>query len=237
MKANKLIILLILFISISGYSQIKNFQEIEKYVKGVPKSETLNVESLALYLKKNAKTKTEISARIYFWIIENIEYDWDTFLNNKDIDVSPAATLTNRKSVCSGYANLFKAICDIAKIKSAVITGYAKGYGYKGEKLSDTNHAWNAVKLYDKWELIDVTWGRGSILNNEGELEFWNTRYFLDDPNDFILEHFPADEVWQLLDNEISVETFFSAEMEEKRIIRNYEFDESFYSAAVKIKS
>ncbi len=71
---------MILFISISGYSQIKNFQEIEKYVKEVPKSETSSVESLALYLKKNAKTKTEILARIYFWIIENIEYDWDTFL-------------------------------------------------------------------------------------------------------------------------------------------------------------
>ncbi|MBZ4043504.1 transglutaminase domain-containing protein [Flavobacterium hibisci] len=220
MKANKLIILLILFISISGYSQIKNFQEVEKYVKEVPKSETSNVESLALYLKKNAKTKTEISARIYFWIIENIEYDWDTFLNNKDIDVSPAATLTNRKSVCSGYANLFKAICDIAKIKCAVITGYAKGYGYKGEKLSDTNHAWNAVKLYDKWALIDVTWGRQTIITDEGEGKLWNARYFLDDPNDFILEHFPQDEVWQLLDNEISIDAFFSAEMEEKRKIR-----------------
>lgn len=210
-----------LFISICNYSQIKNFDQIEKYVKEVPESETLDIETLTLYLKKNAKTKTEIVARIYFWIVENIEYDWDAFRNNKQIDVSAIATLQNRKSVCSGYANLFKAICDNAKIKSAVIMGYAKAEGfYHGEKLTEPNHAWNAVKLYEKWELIDVTWGRGLVLTNEGEVKFWNSRYFLDDPNDFILEHFPEDEVWQLFDNEISVEDFFSDEMEKKRKMR-----------------
>ena len=216
----RIIVLVFLFISICNYSQIKNFDQIEKYVKEVPESETLDIETLTLYLKKNAKTKTEIVARIYFWIVENIEYDWDAFRNNKQIDVSAIATLKNRKSVCSGYANLFKAICDNAKIKCAVIEGYAKGYGYKEGKLTEPNHAWNAVKLYEKWELIDVTWGRGLVLINEGEVEFWNSRYFLDDPNDFILEHFPIDETWQLLDNEISIEVFFSEEIEKKRKMR-----------------
>lgn len=65
-----------------------------------------------------------------------------------------------------------------------------------------------------------MTWGRQTIITDEGEGELWNARYFLDDPNDFILEHFPQDEVWQLLDNEISIDAFFSAEMEEKRKAR-----------------
>nr|WP_315221242.1 transglutaminase domain-containing protein [uncultured Flavobacterium sp.] len=223
MKTKTIIVLIFLLISICNYSQIKNFKEIEKYVKEVPESETSDVKTLALYLKKNAKTKTEILARIYIWIAENIEYDWDAYQNNKQIDVSAIATLESRKSVCSGYANLFKAICDNARIKCAVIVGYAKGYSYKEERLKETNHAWNAVKLYEKWELIDVTWARGVILANEGEVEFLNTRYFLDDPNDFILEHLPQDEVWQLLDNEISIDTFFSEEMEIKRLMRNSE--------------
>lgn len=238
MKNFLFIVIIILFVWTSGFTQIKNFKQIEKYVKEVPKSETSDIETLSQYLKKNAKTKTEIVARIYFWMVENIEYDWDAYRNNIKIDVSTISTLENRKSVCAGYANLFKAMCDNAKIKCEIITGYAKAEGfYHGEKLTEPNHAWNAVKIHDKWELIDVTWGRGSILNNEGEVEFWNARYFLDDPSDFILEHFPEDDVWQLLDNEIRVETFFSSEMEEKRIIRNYEFNESSYSASVKIKS
>lgn len=157
MKIRKPIFLIFLIFSISNYSQIKNFKELEKYVKEVPEFKTVDVETLSKYLKKDAKTKKEIVARIYFWIAENIEYDWDAFINKKQIDASAIATLKDRKSVCSGYANLFKAICDNAKIKCVIIEGYAKGYGYNGERLTEINHAWNSVKIYDKWESIDST--------------------------------------------------------------------------------
>ncbi|MET0759223.1 MAG: transglutaminase domain-containing protein [Flavobacterium sp.] len=220
MKIRIYIFLILLLFSISNYSQIKNFEEIEKYVKEVPKSETIDIETLTKYLKKDAKTKKEIVARIYFWIAENIEYDWDAFINKRQIDVSANATLENRKSVCAGYASLFKSICDNAKIKCVIIEGYAKGYGYNGERLTETNHAWNAVKLYDKWEFVDSTWGNGSILINSNEEKSWSARYLFDDPNDFILEHFPKSEEWQLLENKMNIETFFSEEMEKKRKIR-----------------
>ena len=91
-----------IFFSILSYSQITNFEEVEKFVKEVPKSETTDIETLTKYLKKNAKNKKEIVSRIYFWIAENIEYDWDAFINKKQIDVSAVATLQNRKSVCAG---------------------------------------------------------------------------------------------------------------------------------------
>lgn len=226
MKIRKSIFLILLLCSISNYSQIKNFEEIEKYVKEVPKSETTDIETLTKYLKKNAKTKKEIVTRVYFWIAENIEYDWDAFINKKEIDVSAIATLENRKSICAGYANLFKAICDNAKIKCVVIDGYAKGYGYNGEKLAETNHAWNAVKLYDKWEFIDSTWGNGVIIIDDQEEKALNIRYLFDEPNDFILEHFPENEEWQLLENKITIDTFFSEGMEKKRKIRRGEIEE-----------
>ena len=209
--------------SISNYSQIKNFKEIEKYVKEVPESETLDIETLSKYLKKGAKTKKEIVSRIYFWIAENIEYDWDAFNNKRQIDVSAITTLENRKSVCAGFARLFKAICDNAQIKCVIIEGYAKGYDYKGERLTEINHAWNAVKLYDKWELIDSTWGIGGLILNGEYVKSWCARYLFEDPNDFILEHFPKNEEWQLLENKITIDTFFSEEMEKKRKIRKGE--------------
>jgi transglutaminase/protease-like cytokinesis protein 3 len=218
--------LILLMFSISNYSQIKNFKDIEKYIKDVPKSETLDIETLSKYLKKGAKTKKEIVTRIYFWIAENIEYDWDAFINKRQIDVSAIATLENRKSVCSGYARLFKAICDNVQIKCVIIEGYAKGYGYKGERLTETNHDWNAVKLYGNWEFIDSTWGNGSILINNNEEKSWCLRYLFDDPNDFILEHYPKNEEWQLLENKMTIQTFFSEEMEKKRKIRISEIDE-----------
>jgi transglutaminase/protease-like cytokinesis protein 3 len=209
--------------SISNYSQIKNFKEIEKYVKEVPESETADIETLSKYLQKDAKTKKEIVARIYFWIAENIEYDWDAFNNGRQIDVSATATLENRKSVCAGYARLFKAICDNAQINCVIIEGYAKGYGYKGERLTETNHDWNAVKLYDKWELIDSTWGIGGLILNGENVKSWCARYLYEDPIDFILEHFPKNEEWQLLEKNITIDAFFSEEMEKKRKVRKGE--------------
>jgi transglutaminase/protease-like cytokinesis protein 3 len=222
-KIRESIFIILIFFSISSYSQINNFEEIEKYVLEVPKSQTKDIETLANYLKKNSKNKKEIVSRIYYWIAENIEYDWDAFINKKQIDVSAVATLQNRKSVCAGYAELFKAICDKAEIKCEIIVGYAKGYGYKGGKISKPNHAWNAVNIDDKWELVDSTWGIGGLVFNGKAVKSWCGRYLLEDPNEFILEHFPENEKWQLLEQKITIETFFSEEMEIKRKIRRGE--------------
>ena len=54
MKIRKLLFLIILLFSISNYSQVKNFEDIEKYVKEVPKFETTNIEALTKYLKKKS---------------------------------------------------------------------------------------------------------------------------------------------------------------------------------------
>jgi transglutaminase/protease-like cytokinesis protein 3 len=222
-KRRKYFLIILIFFSILSYSQITNFEEVEKYIKGVPKSETTDIQTLTKYLEKNAKNKKEIVSRIYFWIAENIEYDWDAYINKKQIDVSAVATLKNRKSVCAGYSALFKAICDKANIKCEIIVGYAKGSEYNGEKISEPNHSWNAVKIYDKWELVDSTWGTGGIEINGEFVKSWCGRYLFEDPNEFILEHFPENEEWQLLEKKITIETFFSEEMEKKRKIRRGE--------------
>lgn len=222
----KIFILIVLIFSNSVFSQIKNFELIEKHVKNIPESETNDLNKLSNSLRRNAITKKEIVERIYVWMATNIDYDWDAFLNNKEIDVSAEITLKNKKSVCSGYANLFKAICDILRIKCVVVEGYAKGYGYNGEVLKEPNHAWNAVKLYDKWQLIDVTWGNAQF-EIDGKLEkSLSTRYLFDDPNDFILEHYPVSDEWQLLNPKINIDAFFSTEMDEKRKIRSGEIIE-----------
>lgn len=223
MKLRFIFFLFFLLFSISNFSQIKNFEKIDNYVKNTPNSVTIDIKSLAKYLGKNATTKREIISRIYIWIAENIDYDWDAFINNKQIDVSAEITLKNKKSVCSGYSNLFKALCDEIKIKCVIIEGYAKGFGYRGELLKEPNHAWNAVKLYDRWELIDVTWGSGYV-EIDGNLEKTLTlRYLFEDPNDFILEHFPTNVEWQLQKNKIDINTFFNTEMEDKRKLKNGE--------------
>ncbi len=63
------------------------------------------------------------------------------------------------------------------------------------------NHAWNAVKLNNKWYLCDATWSSGYIdmATYIFEYDYVNT-YFLQDPIEFNTHHIPLDDSWKLID-------------------------------------
>ena len=68
-----------------------------------------------------------------------------------------------------------------------------------GRKTSrEPNHAWNAVKIQERWHLVDVTWDAGHI---EGKIyhKQYGTAYLFADPRQFLYTHFPTDAKWQLL--------------------------------------
>lgn len=56
--------------------------------------------------------------------------------------------LADKKGVCQSYALSYKLLCSMSGVESRVITGYLNG---------DLPHAWNSVKLYDKWYQTDCT--------------------------------------------------------------------------------
>ncbi len=57
--------------------------------------------------------------------------------------------LVEGRTVCEGYSEAFKLVCDFYKIPCVCITGTANGGG----------HMWNAVQMDDGvWYLLDVTW-------------------------------------------------------------------------------
>jgi len=71
-------------------------------------------------------------ARVIFaWITRNIAYDAKSFFSGKYPSMAAKAVLQRKSGVCAGYANLFKAMCKIANLECQVISGYAKGYGFK----------------------------------------------------------------------------------------------------------
>ena len=55
-------------------------------------------------------------------------------------------------AVCEGYAKLFQYLCYQVGINSTFVIGEG----------SDENHAWNTVKIENKWYHIDTTWDDGS---------------------------------------------------------------------------
>jgi hypothetical protein len=157
------------------------------------------IASLVDSLTLNLSSDKEKARAIYSWIAYHIEYDFVGLKNESKLKVDPLGVISKGKSVCQGYANLFNELATIAGLESEVVVGWAKNGMDKIGKIDweSSNHAWNAVKIDNKWQLIDVTWGSGYGRNNKFIREF-NAVYFCTPPEKMILNHYPEDEKWKL---------------------------------------
>ncbi len=87
---------------------------------------------------------------IHDWLVQNATYDLTATSNEVTPDVSYSAVgiILYKKGVCSGYAEAFHVFMTLMGIDCRYVTGTGNG----------GNHAWNLVKLDNKWYHIDVTW-------------------------------------------------------------------------------
>ena len=182
------------------YSSIDNFGASTRY-------NGTSIKELARILSSNAKTDLAKARMIYAWIAHHIAYDVSGYLSGNYGDVSPEGVLRSRKAVCSGYANLYKALAQKMGLESFVIEGYAKGAGYALGDETQINHAWNAVKIDGAWYLLDSTWGAGHLDNKQFVWDF-NPFYFASSPSQFVYNHLPTDDSWQLLSQPYSKQQF-----------------------------
>lgn len=70
--------------------------------------------------------------------------DFDNLLKERSI----LSGLNGEGVVCDAYSMLFSKIMDSLGYENAIVTGTADG----------VSHAWNSVKINDKWYNIDTTW-------------------------------------------------------------------------------
>jgi hypothetical protein len=159
---------------------------------------------ITLGLVSQLQTDHEKFRVIFRWISENISYKDHYYVTD------PEKVLSKRKTVCSGYSSLLDRMCEHAGIECEVIIGFAKtNYRHIGVMPNESNHSWNAVRLYDQWYLCDATWATSSFSLDEKEhIKEFDENYFLSPPASFILQHFPDDSKWQLSDNHMSRSEF-----------------------------
>ena len=177
---------------------------------------------LALSLTAPYFTEMEKLRAIFSWITEHISYRTKgIFRNRKNSriatdfpetidtarwktanDIVAETVLKNQSAFCDGYARLFKTLCDYAGLRSEVIIGYARAeYGPRAIKFH-SNHTWNAVYVDSAWHLLDVTWASGYMSHNGAEFfKHKDNYYFLTPPEEFILDHFPDNIGWTLLEH------------------------------------
>lgn len=174
-------------------------------------SDSIVLEDLVPYLTKATSNDFEKAEIIFYWISQNIDYDFEAYYN-KSYETVESNPLETRKGVCHHYATLFKAMCDIADVECYYIVGYAKGAGYSpSTPFSESNHAWNVVYIQRTYLFVDATWGSGHGIGPESNMSYvrqLNSREVLTRSAHFRSRHLPSDPMWQLTDHPITLKQF-----------------------------
>ena len=213
-------------ISISIQSQ--NFTKVDDLVMSYPKYS--KVEDLASKIEKDFTSDEEKARAAFLWLAKNIRYNLKEYYNPTQRsynfsysteeektqklqaikDKIVAAVFITKNGVCEDYAQSYKKICDLLKIETEVIKGNVRSSFLQiGKPENTTNHAWNAVKLYNKWIILDVTWAAGFEMNGKWIQKFNN--YFYNISTDKVLKtHYPEDKIWMLRFGRMSLEEFYN---------------------------
>ncbi len=94
----------------------------------------------------------------------------NTYVSNALYCYSAYGSLVDHKSVCEGYAEAFKLLCDKVGIDCILVTGMSLP---NTDNDNTEAHMWNLVRMDDDaWYAVDVTW------DDAGDVE-GNYNYFL----------------------------------------------------------
>ena len=222
----KQLLFFFLLISISVNSQ--DFSKVDNLVANYPRYSS--AEDLAAKISKDFTSDEEKARAAFFWLAKHIRYNIKEYYNPtqrsynfsyateeekqqklqalKDNIVNEA--FKNKTGVCEEYAQSFKKIGDLLGLESEVIKGNVRNLPQEiGKPVNESNHAWNAIKLNNKWIILDATWAAGYEYNGRWIREF--NPYFFNIPKEKIFKtHFPEDSLWVLHFGRMSLQEFYN---------------------------
>ena len=154
---------------------ITSAEEAKKRIKYVSDIKTQFISQL-----ENSSEYEKIKL-VHDWLVDNLEYDTSySFENTHNV----YGAFSNKKVVCEAYARTFKYILDGVGIENVLISGEATNSSGTTE-----SHAWNYVKLDNKWYAVDVTWD-DPVIEGSGKLtKKVKYMYFLKGADQFFENH------------------------------------------------
>lgn len=205
------------------YRSVSNLHTLDQIAINCPAHVCTSVLSLARHLVQacdeavgeyvdSAHRDFSLLRVLYRWVSNNIDYDvqgLSTGISTRNCQAE--VVLQERKAVCSGYANLPKALCQVAGLEVYIVNGWAKGVGYTvGDTIGTgtaTNHAWNTVVLGGQSYHLDPTWSAGHT-NGPVYTRQWQEHYFLTPSHLFVLDHLPENSTKQFLEPPVTHHEF-----------------------------
>lgn len=210
----KRLFILILFVANSLQSQ--EFSRVDQIVDAYPKYRT--PEKLAAKIQKDFNSDLDKTRAAFKWLSNNISYsirlaksgrrsiEYQFYSEEERLaklqaikDKLVKDAFIRRIGVCEEYAQSLTKLCDLMGIESKVLKGNVRNSGREiGRNINTTNHAWNIVKIENRWIIIDATWASGYSMNGKWVRDF--SDYYFDIPTNQIGKtHFPDDRKWQIL--------------------------------------
>lgn len=221
--------------AIGQLDSMGRFAEVDMRVRDMNIRERDPVE-IAIELTEDLYTAEDKVRAIYIWITENFEYSFYTYeyqkenkrerkIKTKDPDEEAAfyqdlrdedldKFIRRRGGVVADFTYLFKVMCEAIDIEAGEIKGYLRLKERRiGQMPRRATHSWNWAVINGKKYLFDTMLGAGYIGKNKEtrQKEFFkdfNELYFMANPALLILDHFPLDSTYQLLNQPISQEEF-----------------------------
>jgi hypothetical protein len=177
------------------------FAEVDARAVKAPASSERSLAELVRYLCPPGYSERDKARSLFRWVSERVSYDLEGLKNNKMGSQLPDDVLRARKAVCAGYSNLYQALGDKAGLQVATLSGESKFNDQLPLKLPPgvSGHAWNAVFLGGRWQLVDVTWAAGKADANLQFKKGFDDYWFCTPPEQFVCTHLPKDPRWQLL--------------------------------------
>lgn len=163
-------------------------------------------QSLITTINSQFKTPLHKARVIFYWIAKNINYDWNGLMSNSvkynyNFEKDAIQAFQTKKGVCEHFSSLYQYMAGLCGVESVKLTGYSKTLPYTKVSMTETDHAWNAVKINNRWRLLDVTWAskRDSTVES-----YW----FDTPPEQFIYSHLPIDSEFQLIKKKLILKDF-----------------------------
>lgn len=229
-------------------NQPVDYSEVDAYAQNAP--EFKDMPDLVKYLIKPYQHNELLKARaLFIWIASHVQYDMykykniDKKNNHQNAYIKNDNVYQTRLGVCGDFAALFNQMARRAHLNAEIITG-AAGYNLTPKTALQSPHAWNAVKINNKWHLVDVTWALGGQYATAQDIrrpkeykKLLKSRkkdktkesfgieedrpiddyWFLPPPEEAIKTHFPQEIKWQLLKHPVTPHKIWRANEKSQR--------------------
>ena len=129
------------------------------------------MQNILSELNLDGKSDIQKVKAIYGWVTRNITYDYDALdYDSLDRRYGYAGTLHSgifaHQAICHGYSILLRAMLNEAGVDCMYVSG----------PTTEGSHAWNMIRIDEKWYLCDSTWDAG---NTDGDIRLITARYFM----------------------------------------------------------